>query len=176
MHGRGSLRAYAVKEMHMAQDDIRVFVIGFGEPGAGDDAAGLHVMAALERMSGLGCELRSVRGNCPSGLLADIPGDALVICIDSLDSVSSAGAIHCVKLPSSSGRARHLNPKSSIDLQSEIEDAKKRFGRVPRLFLIGIEVVSGRTSGELSEEARKAVDEIVRNFSRYLKLARDLAL
>ena len=150
----------------MAQDDLRVIVIGFNDSAGADDAVGGVVVAELKKVAGVGCELRTIEGDWPSGLLTEAPADALVIFLDAVHSNSTPGTIHCLKWPSKSVHPRHLRPQVRPETEGK--------GIASRLFLVGIEAASGGSPGELSEPVRKAVSEIVRNFPRYLKLARDL--
>jgi len=155
----------------MAQGDPRVVVvIGFGEPDGGDAAVGYDVISLLQRMGDLGCELRVIEGNPPSGFLDDIASDSLVIFIDSVMNGAAPGTIHCLKLPSTSARTRHLHSEDLPLGKAENRQPVK----APRMFLIGVEVPDAAISEEPSDSVGKAVTEIVRNFARYLKLARDL--
>ncbi len=158
----------------MAQDDLRVIVIGLGVPNAGDDAVGLRTISALRNLPDVGCEPHAIEGDVPPGFLGDVPPNSLVVIIDSIQSKSLPGTVHCLKLPSKSTFPRHLGEQSSL-LHSEIERLKQQ-GSVPKLFLVGVEIGEVTSGKELSEPVRKALDEILRNFARYKKLARDLTI
>jgi len=158
----------------MSEGEPKLIVIGCGKQGAGDHGAALEVIIRLRAMPDLGCELRTCEEGCPPGFLAEIPPDTLVIFIDALQTSTEAGTIHCLRLPSTLAHPRHLE-SGSYNLRQEIDLARERNGRVPRMCLLGIEVTNNMSGSELSEKVRKAVDEIVLNFPRYRKLAQGLA-
>jgi len=157
----------------MPQDNLSIFVIGCGLRNVGDDAVGLQVVSELQRVPDLGFELRALEGDRPQGFLAEFPADALVIFVDSMRTDAAPGTIHCMRLPSKTARPRHLDSEETKSLQSELDHITKRGAAVPRMFLIGVEIAEESGPG-LSEKVQKSVEEVVGNFQRYLKLARDL--
>ena len=159
----------------MDQQNPRIIVIGCGTTGAGDDAVAIEVIAELRKIDDAGCEFLAYEGSCPAGFLSEFPPDALVVFIDSVHKQKNPGSVHCLKLPSRSSRMRHLQSEGTDRLQEEIERATQRNGAAPKMFLLGVEVSETIPGTGLSERARKAVLELVSNFPRYRKLAKDLA-
>ncbi len=158
----------------MAQDDLTMIVIGFNGGADADESVGGRIISELRAVPQLDCELRTVEGEFAPDFLASLSADTLVIFIDSIHSNSAPGTVHCLKLPSRSVRPRHLDPGGVGRLQNEIDELKKQNAPIPKLFLIGVEIAPRDPASKVSEPTRKAIDEIVRNFSRYLKLARHL--
>lgn len=152
-------------------------VIGCGSGQTGDDAAGLEVVAALAHPPQLGFEVRRYEDGWPAGFLAELPAEALVIFVAAVHSNAFPGTICCLKLPSKTVSSRHLQSRGEdpFSLDRELQLARKHNGSAPRTFLVGIETTSGDSEDESSERVRVAVAEIVRNFPRYLKLAREMA-
>ncbi len=157
----------------------KAIVIGCGSHFTADDAAGLQVLETLKAGSPVeGCEYRSYDGGWPPGFIAEIPVDTVILFIAAAQRGAAPGTICCVKLPSKSVHCDHLQSKGPepITLEDELQLARKANGAAPRVFLVGIDSAQHRGAGTgLSERVQAAVDEIVRNFPRYLKLAYDLA-
>jgi Ni,Fe-hydrogenase maturation factor len=134
------------------------------------------VIEGLSDLPVSGYELRAYHGGWPAGFLSDIPADTLVIFVSTVQSNAAPGTICCLKLPSKSVQCRHLRSQGvqAFTLEDEIRLARKAHGRAPKTFLVGIEGALYK-GAEMSERVRAGVDEIIRNFARYLKLANDLA-
>jgi len=151
-------------------------VLGCGVRAAGDDAAGLRVIEGLSNPPVTGAELHTCEDGWPADFFADIGPEALLIFIAAVHNNAAPGTICCLKVPSKSLQCRHLHRQGEPEftLEHELQLARKTHEKAPRTFLVGIEGLSYQ-GDELSERVRAGVDDIIRNFPRYLKLANDLA-
>lgn len=76
--------------------DIRI--IGIGNPFAGDDAIGLHVVRLLQTDHLQGVDISEVH-HVGVELLDRFEGSDMVILIDAVQSGETPGTIHCVEYP-----------------------------------------------------------------------------
>jgi hydrogenase maturation protease len=143
----------------------RTLVVGCGDRFAHDDAAGLIVVDELRKRSDLECELRTVEAGVPSTIVEEVTRAKLLVVLDSVESSGPAGTFHCVRLPSASVKPRHpLFPAGTIQSSSA----------GPKTFLIGIAAADCTPGPGLSPKVQIAVDQLVQDFPRYLKLAQEL--
>jgi hydrogenase maturation protease len=147
-------------------------VIGCGNPYAGDDAAGLEVVAELRERALGRFDFREMNQLAP-GDLAGFPDCVVVVFIDAVESGVAAGTIHVQSLTAQSLRSRNLESISThgFGLRHELELARTLKAEIPKLVLIGIEAASCNPGEAMSRPVQQAVRELVSNFDQYCERA-----
>jgi hydrogenase maturation protease len=138
-------------------------VIGCGRRLSGDDALGLAVAEELAKLPHPNFEVFTIEQGSTPEFLHSVSASNLLVVIDSVESSAAPGTFHCVKLPSAVAKPRHFSmPTRAAALSS------------PKIFLIGIAIAETTPGQGLSPKVRLAVDQLVKDFARYRKLAEDL--
>lgn len=138
-------------------------VIGIGNPGRGDDAAGLAAAARLQRPGALpeGVAVRA-QGGEPAALLEALAGAEAAWLIDACASGGPAGAVR--RLDAAAGPlplAPGAMSSHGLGLAEAIELARALGGLPPRCVVYAIEGAGFALGAPLSAAAEAGVAEVV---------------
>ena len=150
-----------------------IVVIGCGNPYAGDDAAGIAVVEALQKSAPTELCLRLMH-DLGAAFLCDAHERAsIVIIVDAVKSGAPIGTLHFCRFPSNSVVARSSQRVSthSLGLEKEIALAST-CGECPKVFLLGIEIGDHCNGESLSSPVTVAVEKAVVNFADFCASAR----
>ena len=141
-------------------NSIRVLIVGYGNPLRGDDAVGWKAAERLEQLLKLpGVEIQTGHQLLPE--LADPLSRAeLAILIDA-SCDGPAGQVSCRPVvPAGSGQPGMTHGFEPPDL---LACARSVFGRCAKTMLFTISAQSFEHGAELTEPARRALDEVVQS-------------
>lgn len=148
-----------------------ILVIGIGNPGHGDDAAGLTVARRIRAATAPGevC-VRELVGD-QLGLLDEWTGATEVYVVCTICSGGTPGAVYQFDAADAmTGRFRHCGGHS-FSLAALIELARA-LGRLPRhLAGFGIEGAAFTTGGDMSPQVRAAVADVTSLLLQELSVA-----
>jgi hydrogenase maturation protease len=137
-------------------------VIGIGNPLRGDDAIGAEAAALLRARPNEVAEVVTHDGE-PSGLMDLWEGRGLVVVIDAVASGNPPGTVLRMdagvrKLP-----ADYFAASTHLMGLPEAVELARSLGRLPEdLIVFGIEATAFEPGAELSDAARKGIDEALR--------------
>lgn len=148
-----------------------ILVIGIGTPGHGDDAAGLAVARRIRALTRPGevC-VRELVGD-QLALLDEWTGATEVFVVCAVCSGGTPGAVYQFDAANAmTGRFRHCGGHS-LSLAALIELARS-LGRLPRhLAGFGIEGAAFTVGGDMSPQARAAVEDVTSLLLQELSVA-----
>jgi hydrogenase maturation protease len=135
---------------------MKRLVIGVGNPGRGDDGAGLEVARRVRSAHALRRENGSYE-------LIDLwEGADEVILVDAARSGSPAGTIHFIEANDETMPGGMLSTSTHSFGVAETVELARTLGRLPpRLLIYGIEVSDVTVGGLVSPEVERAIDELV---------------
>ena len=140
----------------------RLLIVGWGNPAAGDDSAGIEIVRRLSDLGGCGCELRAETG--PGvGLLDLLPLADVILFVDAVTSSEVPGTLYLTSLP-----CKELEPRALGSLSGHgwglVETLKlaNALGRtLPRLVLLGIEAGTVTQGAPRSAAVEQAIALVV---------------
>lgn len=135
---------------------MKRLVIGVGNPGRGDDGAGLEVAGRVRSAHALR------RDNSSYELIDLWEGADEVILVDAAHSGAPAGTIHRIEANEERMPGGMLATSTHSVGVAETVELARILGRLPpRLLIYGIEVSDVTVGGLLSPEVERAIDELV---------------
>jgi hydrogenase maturation protease len=165
-------------EENVSATRSRVLVVGFGNPAAGDDGAGIEIVRRLSELGDCGCDLRAE--TAPGVELLDVFSLAdVILFVDAVTSGGVPGTLYLTPLPSKELEPRALGALSSHGwgLAEALKLAKALGRTLPQLFLLGIEagtVAQGAPRSPAAEQAVALVVERIPHLKRLLLSSEDI--
>lgn len=155
---------------------MRLMVVGCGNRMAGDDRAGLEVLHRLEVQADGDCILRALPQSGVELLELFREADVMLF-IDAVESGAPAGSLHILSLPSAEVKPRALQSITGHGwgLQEALDLAKALGRRIPKTFLLGIELASALPGAPTSPGVNRAIDRVVRSFPMLVTWLRNLS-
>jgi len=142
-----------------------LLVVGCGNVAAGDDAAGVQIVARLKEAGHSRCRFVAVPDAGPD-LLDLFSSVETALFVDAVTSSASAGTLHLVPLPSREIEPRAIGTLSSHGwgLAQTLELGRALNRPLPRLMLLGIELGTVEVGAAPSGEVTKAIARVVKKF------------
>ncbi|MBI1750561.1 MAG: hydrogenase maturation protease [Acidobacteria bacterium] len=149
-------------------------VFAFGNPFAGDDAAGPALLEGLRDACSSACKFHLLR-QPGLELLPLLRSGDVVLFIDAVESGAPAGTLHLIPLPSPGLAARALGSLSGHGwgLTETIDLARALGEPLPRMMLLGIELGQTEHGAPRSRAVEEALITVQENFSRLCALLRE---
>lgn len=140
----------------------RPMVIGIGNPLRGDDAIGAEAAALLRARPNEVAEVVTHDGE-PSGLMDLWEGRGLVVVIDAVASGNPPGTVLRMDAGVRELPADFFAASTHLMGLPEAVELARSLGRLPEdLIVFGIEATAFEAGAELSDAARKGIDEALR--------------
>jgi hydrogenase maturation protease len=137
-------------------------VIGIGNPLRGDDAIGAEAAALLRARPNEVAEVVTHDGE-PSGLMDLWEGRGLVVVIDAVASGNPPGTVLRMDAGVRELPADYFAASTHLMGLPEAVELARSLGRLPEdLIVFGIEATAFEPGAELSDAARKGIDEALR--------------
>lgn len=150
--------------------ELRLLVIGCGNPMAGDDSAGIEIVRRVEARDGCGCQLRLLP-NSGVQLLQFFDQADVILFVDAVVSGAPPGTLHLVPRldePGAGLEPRALGALSSHGwgLTESLLLTRVLRRRMPRLVLLAVEIQNALLGSARSPAVEQAIRTVVEEFPR----------
>lgn len=146
----------------------RPMIVGIGNPMRGDDAIGRDTAQILRQRCAQTADVVTHAGE-PSGLMELWENRGLVIVIDAVSSGNPPGTVLRMDAGSTALPADYFAASTHLIGLPEAVELARSLGRLPeQLIVYGVEAVDFRPGAELSDAARKGIDEASRRIEEEL--------